>query len=129
MTTLRRTLIAAALLLPSSSLWGLTARITLSDGTVRIARFEGVGCSSGICFRAGIKGKVAGVPVTTRLDSIVAIRNATADSVLLVLKDGTTRRLTLINNFRVIYLDSRAGGADKLDLVRIRSLEFIAASK
>ncbi len=113
MTTLRRILIAGALLLPSTSLWGLTARITMSDGTIRTATFEGVGCSSSICSRIAIKGKANGTPVTTRLDSIAAIRDATADSALLVLKDGTTRRLTLVNDFRVIYLDNRSGSRRK----------------
>ncbi len=132
MTTLRRILISGALFLPSTSLWGLTARITMSDGTTRTATFQGVGCSSSICSRIAIKGKANGTPVTTRLDSIAAIRDTTPDSALLVLKDGTTRRLTLINDFRVIYLDNRSGGKqieEKLDLARTRSIEFIATPK
>jgi len=96
------------------------------DGTVRTATFEGVGCSSSICSRVAIKGKANGTPVTTRLNSIAAIRDVNADSALLVLKDGTTRRLTLINDFRVIYLDNRSAGGEKLDLARTRSVEFIA---
>ena len=129
MKTLPRILIAGALFLPWTSLWGLTARITMSDGTTRTATFEGVGCSSSICSRVAVKGKANGPPVTTRLDSIAAISGATADSALLVLKDGTTRRLTLLNDFRVIYLDNRAGGAEKLDLARTRSVEFISTPK
>jgi hypothetical protein len=128
MKTRLRILIAGALILPSTSLWGLTARITMSDGTTRTATFEGVGCSSSICSRVAIKGKTDGKPVTTRLDSIAAIRDATAESALLVMKDGTTRRLTLVNDFRVIYLDNRSGGEkkeEKLDLARTRSVEFI----
>jgi hypothetical protein len=127
--TLRSILIAGALVLPSTSLWGLTARITMTDGTTRTATFEGVGCSASICSRAVIKGKANGTPVTTRLDSIAAIRNVNADTALLVLKDGTTRRLTLVNDFRVIYLDNRSGGEkreEKLDLARTMSVEFIA---
>jgi hypothetical protein len=132
MTTLRRALIAGALFLPATSLWGLTARITLSDGTTRTATFEGVGCSSSICSRIAIKGKANGAAVTTRLDSIAAIRDVTPDAALLVLKDGTTRRLTLIDDFRVIYLDHRSGSGkkeEKLDLARTRSVEFIATPK
>jgi hypothetical protein len=129
MKTLLGILIAGASILPSTSLWGLTARITMSDGTTRTATFEGVGCSSSICSRVAIKGKAGGTLITTRLDSLAAIRGATADTALLVLKDGTTRRLTLINDFRVIYLDNRSGGAEKLDLARTRSVEFIATPK
>jgi hypothetical protein len=100
----------------------------MSDGTTRTATFEGVGCSTSICSRVAIKGKTHGTPVTIQLDSIVAIRAATADSALLVLKDGTTRRLTLTNDFRFIYLDNRSGAKgkeEKLDLARTRSVEFI----
>jgi hypothetical protein len=60
------------------------------------------------------------------------IRGTTPDSALLVLKDGTTRRLTFVNDFRVIYLDNRSGGKEKeekLDLARTRSVEFIATPK
>jgi len=99
------------------------------DGTTRTATFEGVGCSASICSRVAIKGKANGTLVTTRLDSIAAIRDATADSALLVMKDGTTRRLTLVNDFRVIYLDNRSGAAERLDLARTRSVEFIVAPK
>jgi hypothetical protein len=101
----------------------------MSDGTTRTATFEGVGCSASICSRVAFKGKAGGTLITTRLDSLAAIRGATADTALLVLKDGTTRRLTLINDFRVIYLDNRSGGAEKLDLARTRSVEFIATPK
>ena len=99
------------------------------DGTTRTATFEGVGCSASICSRVAIKGKANGTAITTRLDSIAAIKDVTADSALLVLKDGTTRRLTLVNDFRVIYLDNRSDGEkkeEKLDLARTRSVEFIA---
>jgi hypothetical protein len=48
---------------------------------------------------------------------------------MLVLKDGTRRRLTLSKDFRVIYFDNRSGDAQKLDLARTRSVEFIAAPK
>jgi hypothetical protein len=130
MTPLRRILIAAALLLPSTSLWGLTAKITMRDGTTRTATFEGVGCSASICSRVAIKGnKADGTPFTTRLDSIAVIRDTTTSGARLVLKDGTTQPLALINDFRVIYLDNRSSSAEKLDLSQVKSVEFIAARK
>lgn len=128
MTTLRTMLIAGALFLLSTPLGALTARITLSDGSIRTATLEGVGCSTSICSRVVIKGKAGGIPITTRLDSIAAIQDVTANSALLVLKDGTTRRLTLVNDFRIIYLANRSDGGrkeEKLDLARARSVEFI----
>src|SRR5579864_1972149 len=36
---------------------GLTARITRPDGTVQMAKLEGLGCSQSICSRVAIKGK------------------------------------------------------------------------
>ncbi len=127
MKTLLGLLIAAASFLPSTPLLGLTARITMSDGTTRTAMIEGVGCSVSICSRVAIKGKADGTPVTVRLDSIAAIRDTTADSALLVLKDATTRHLTLIKDFRVIYFSEQKD--EKLDLARTRSVEFIAEPK
>lgn len=130
MKTLAGILIASALVLHSTSLWGLTAKITMRDGTTRTATFEGVGCTASICSRVAIKGnKADGTPVTTRLDSIASIRDTTTSGALLVLKDGTTRPLTLLNDFRVVYLDSRSGGAEKLDLSRVRSVEFMTTPK
>jgi hypothetical protein len=132
MKTLLGILIAGASLLPSTSLWGLTAKITMSDGTTRTATFEGVGCTSSICSRVAIKGNANGTTVTVPLDSIAAIRDTTVDSALLVLKDGTTRRLTLIKDFRVIYLYNRSSGSqneEKLDLACTRSVDFIATPK
>jgi hypothetical protein len=36
---------------------GLTARITMADGTSRIAKLEGMGCSASICSRTAVKSK------------------------------------------------------------------------
>src|SRR5580704_16656370 len=58
---------------------GLTARITMADGTGRMARLEGVGCSASICSRTAIKSKAENDSlVKSWLDSIAAIRDTTA---------------------------------------------------
>ena len=144
-TTLRFISLAVALLSPMTfvvggtsepsedrqgHLSGLTARITMADGTSRMARLEGVGCSASICSRTVIKSKAENESlVKTWLDSIAAIRDTTATDALFVLKDGTARRLSLVTDFRVLYLASRLGGTEKLDLARIKSVEFPAPSK
>jgi hypothetical protein len=109
---------------------GLTARITMRDGAIRTVRLEGVGCPINICSRTAIKAKAgADREVYTWLDSLVAIRDTTDRDALFVSKDGTSKRMSLITDFRVLYLAKRLGGAEKLDLARIRSLELVPAAR
>jgi hypothetical protein len=109
---------------------GLTARITMADGSSRMARLEGVGCSASICSRTVIKSRAESESmVKTWLDSIAAIRDTTASDALFVLKDGSARRLSFVTDFRVMYLANRLGGTEKLDLARVKSVEFQAPSK
>src|ERR1017187_3106844 len=54
---------------------GLAARITMADGSGRVARLEGVGCSASICSRTLIKGRTdRETLVKTWLDFIAAIK-------------------------------------------------------
>jgi hypothetical protein len=108
---------------------GLTARITMADGTSRMARLEGVGCSASICSRTTIKSKAERESVKTWLDSIAAIRDTTASDALFVLKDGSARRLSFVADFRVMYLANRLGGTEKLDLAKVKSVEFPELSR
>jgi hypothetical protein len=63
------------------------------------------------------------------VDSIASIKDTTETDALFVMKDGTERRLALVPDFRVLYVSSRNGGAEKLDLAKIRSLEFLDPGK
>jgi hypothetical protein len=109
---------------------GLTARITMADGTSRMAKLEGMGCSASICSRTAIKSRADSESIVkTWLDSIAAIRDTTASDALFVLKDGSARRLSFVTDFRVMYLANRLGGAEKLDLAKVKSVEFPASSK
>jgi hypothetical protein len=109
---------------------GLTAKVTMADGTSRTARLEGVGCSATICSRVAITGKAdSDSLVKTWLDSIAAIRDTTPADALFVLKDGTERRLSFVTDFRVLYLANRLGGTEKLDMARIKSVEFVASPR
>ncbi|HEY7333620.1 MAG TPA: hypothetical protein VH639_01960 [Bryobacteraceae bacterium] len=106
---------------------GLRAKITLPDGTVRMATLEGLGCTSSICSRVAIKGNVNGdSPARFWLDGIAAIKEIANDRALLVMKNGAEHRIALIKDFRVLYLES--GRATKLDLTGIKSLEFVSST-
>ena len=61
-----------------------------------------------------------------RMDSLAAIRDTTANDALFVLEDGTSHRMSLVNNFRVLYLATRLGGTERLDLAKVRAVEFSA---
>jgi hypothetical protein len=104
---------------------GLTARITLPDGTIQMAKLEGLGCSASVCSRVAIKGKTDGGSVSFWLDTIAAIKDTTQNDALLVLKNGTEQRMSLLTDFRVLYLANRSQRSEKLDLAKIKSLELL----
>ena len=62
----------------------------------------------------------------TWFDSLATIRDTTANDALFVLKDGTSHRMSLVNDFRVLYLATRLGGTERLDLAKVRAVEFSA---
>jgi hypothetical protein len=91
-----------------------------------MAKLEGLGCTSSICSRVAIKGEVnSGSRARFWLDGIATIKDIRQDDALLVMKNGTEQRMKLITDFRVLYLGSRSGGPERLDLTRIKSLEFL----
>jgi hypothetical protein len=107
-----------------------TARITMADGRSRVGTLEGIGCSASICSRTGLKGRDRkNSLVNTRFYAIRAITDTTATDALLVLKDGTQTRLSLVNDFRVLYIANRFGTPDRIDLANVRSVEFAAFPK
>jgi hypothetical protein len=104
---------------------GLMAKITLPGGATRTVRLEGVGCAASICSRTTIKGRTGHDALqSTWLDSIAAIKGTTEADALLVMKDGTERRLSLVTDFRVLYVRNGSGAAEKLDLAAVKSVEF-----
>jgi hypothetical protein len=137
-TALRITCIAALLLIPAAfatqedrqgHLSGLKARITLADGTIRTATIEGLGCSEAICSRVAIRCTADDDSlVSFWLDGIAAIKDTTGKDVLVVMKNGAARRVSLVKDFRVLYLANRTLSSEKLDLGKIRSLEFLPAA-
>lgn len=143
MKTLRIGCVAVVLLIPAFRIGGanlpsqaeghrsgMMAQVILADGSSRTVRLEGVGCSESMCSRVFIRSKGgSGAPLRTWIDSIASIKDTTDNDALFVMKDGTERRLAFVPDFRVLYVSSRTGGAEKLDLAKIRSLEFINSGK
>lgn len=103
----------------------ISVRVTMSDGTIRAAQLNGLGCAASICSRVVIKGVIEGASfMAFRLDSIAAIKNVTYHDVVLELNDGSQRKLSLVTDFRVLYL-TEPHGAKRLDFSNIKSLEFV----
>jgi hypothetical protein len=109
---------------------GLTARVISTDGLSRTVTLEGVGCSESMCSRVFIQSTSdSGARVQTWLDSIESIKDTTERDALFVMKDGTEQRLAFVTDFRVLYVSSPTGKRQKLDLAKIRSLEFVDPRK
>jgi hypothetical protein len=109
---------------------GMMAKVVSADGTSRTVRLEGVGCTESVCSRVFIRSKgKSGAPLRTWFDSIASIKDGTAADALFVMKDGTERRLSFVTDFRVLYVSSRNDGTQKLDLAKIRSVEFLSPGK
>ena len=105
---------------------GLTARVTYADGTSRLTKLQGVGCTESMCSRVFIRSKSAdGAPLQTWLDSIASIEDTTENGAVFAMKDGTDQRLAFVSRFRVLYVSGSNGRTERLDLAKVRSLEFV----
>jgi hypothetical protein len=83
-----------------------------------------------MCSRVFIRSRnEQGAPLQTWLDSIASIKDTTERDALFVMKDGTEQRLAFEADFRVLYVSSRNDGTQKLDLAKIRSIEFLDPGK
>ncbi len=109
---------------------GLMGRVTLTDGTNQNVTLDGFGCSAAICSRVAVRARANdGSIVNIWIDALAAITDITPGSALFVMKDGTQQRLSLIPDFRVLYL---AGGNTKgrrIDFSRIQSLQIMGSAK
>lgn len=105
-----------------------TIRLTLRDGSSRLARLDGVGCNESICSRSVVNTRSIGVAgVThTRLDEMVAVREIEPAAALLVLKDGSTHRVSVVPENRVFYVSGADGREQKIELGKLTSIEFDA---
>jgi hypothetical protein len=109
---------------------GLTATITLLNGTTRTIKLDGVGCSVSICSRVFITGKdQRNSDTRIWLDTLSAIKEITGNRALFVLSDGTAQQLSLLPDFRVIYVANQNGGTERIDLSKIKSLDVLPPTR
>ena len=109
---------------------GLTARVILADGTKRTVTLNGVGCSETICSRVFVQGRSRdGSTARIWIDRLAALRDIGANTALFIMKDGSQQRLSLITDFRVLYLNEGNTKSQKLDLSAIQSLEMLSLAK
>ncbi len=101
---------------------GLMAKITLPGGAIRTYKLEGVGCTASRCSRTILKGAPSD---SIWLDTIAAIIETTEPAALFLMRDGTQKRVSLVGDFRVLYLRNESGAPEKLDLAKVKSVEFL----
>src|SRR5579871_443821 len=51
-----------------------------------------------------------------------------AGEALLVMKDGSRRSVSLVKDFRVLYLGGRSTASERLDLDQVKSVDFESAA-
>ncbi len=102
------------------------ATVIAVDGTAQTVTVEGAGCTQGLCSRIFLRGEAEnGAILQPFLYSIAAIKNITASHALFVMRNGSELRLRLVPDFRVLYLTTRNGFREKLDISNLRSLKFL----
>jgi hypothetical protein len=116
----------------------LVAKITMPDGDTRTVIVQGVGCAVNMCSRVAVRSKeeadtrlaTLGLHRETRtwLDSIAAIKDITNNDALFVLKDGCERRLSIVDGNRFFYFGDRYFGSGKIDVAKVRSIEFVSTT-
>jgi hypothetical protein len=60
---------------------------------------------------------------------MASIKSTTRNDAVFVMRNGSELRLKLVPDFRVLYMTDRSGVREKLDLSKIKSLEFLEPGK
>jgi hypothetical protein len=112
----------------------LRAKITMPDGSSRSVVVQGVGCIVSTCSRVAVRSTESSArlaafglhkEMNTWLDSLAAIKDITKSDALFVFKDGTTRRLSIVDGNRFFYFANPHFGSGKIDVTKVRSIEFL----
>jgi hypothetical protein len=133
-----RSLVMAVIMITASgTLWSTTvgrehharsiiATLTLRTGDRRIVTLRGVGCSEQLCSTTHLETRSARrVEIErTRLRDIASMRITTPDEVTLVMKDGSTSRMSIVPLNRTLYVADAVGHEERIDVGQIASLEF-----
>jgi len=105
---------------------GQLIRLNVRDGSSQIVTLDGVGCDETICSRVAVDARSVGNVIAnrTRFADIAAIRDISEGTATFVLKDGTTHRLSVVPDNRVLYVFDANHRAQKISLQRLTSVEF-----
>ena len=105
-----------------------TIHLSFRDGSSQTAQLDGVGCDESMCSRTVVNTRALGSGVVdhTRLDDVVAIQDIGGGDAAFVLKDGSTRRVRVVADNRVLYVIGADGRTQKINLRRLTSIEFDA---
>ena len=103
-----------------------TIHLSFRDGSSQTAQLDGVGCDESICSRIIVNTRAlrSGVVDHTLLDDVVAIRDIGGGDAAFVVKDGSTRRVSVVADNRVLYVIGADGRMQKINLRRPTSIEF-----
>jgi hypothetical protein len=105
-------------------------RVTLRDGTVRTAKLKGVGCPIAVCSRVAFKGVQQDHSIVPQdFEKLGVIRDITTHAASFIARDGSKKRLTLLYDFRILYLEGSPGEERRIDLGEVESVEFSGAAR
>jgi hypothetical protein len=101
-------------------------RLGLHGGTSRVVRLEGVGCDETICSRIAVNNRTVGNVIVnrTRFEDIRAIQDIGGETATFMFRNGTTRRVSVIPDNRVLYVIEKDGGRRKIGLNTVRSIDL-----
>ena len=102
-------------------------RVSLKNAASRTISLDGDGCTESLCSRISINTRVRGDAVLSKimLDNISAIRDINDNDALFIFKNGDEKRLSVVPYNRVLYVINEAGKIEKLDLAKLKSVEFL----
>ena len=105
---------------------GQLIRLNVRDGSSQIVTLDGVGCDETICSRVAVNARSLGNVIAnrTRFADIAAIRDISEATATFVLKDGTTQKLSVVPDNRVLYVFDANHRSQKISLQRLTSVEF-----
>lgn len=104
-------------------------RLMPASGPSRMATLEGVGCTQAICSRVAIRtlgdheGEHADVLVD--FETITTIRSHGAGRATVDLIDGTSRRVVIPIENRVLYLSDASDATEKVNLGDFAAIKFL----
>lgn len=103
-------------------------QLSFRDGSSQTVQLDGVGCDASICSRAIVNTRAIGSSAVdhTRLDDIAAMRGIDDGDAIAVLKDGSTRRVSVVPDNRVLYVIGADGRSQKIRLRQLTSIQFDA---